>query len=319
MEDIELKDRLIAAKSYHETAQSASVSTNYPLTEVFWAGATKFVGELVIAANEEQGLMLFTDGELQSSQSDERIYHEFAVHPTILLHRHLFGDADKPLKVLVLGGGEGATVRELVKYSSEHIGEVIWNDIDKDLCDLCDKFIGYSAGYMQEEVTLYDSGDSKKRVKIMYEDANALLKEECHQGRYDVIINDLPDPGENDEGLYSPEFFADLYKCCAEKSVIVSHAGPVSPTHMQVKNFLKDNLCKAGFEEEIKFGLVAIPSFQSEWGYVYSYKTPTPIHAIGDINYASALEKHGPPAASLHIVDQHSLRRFFDIPPYYFK
>ena len=119
--------------------------------------------------------------------------------------------------------------------------------------------------------------------------------------------------------LHSPEFFADLYKCCAEKSVIVSHAGPVSPTHMQVKNFLKDNLFKAGFEEEIKFGLVAIPSFQSEWGYVYSYKTPTPIHAIGDINYASALEKHGPPAASLHIVDQHSLRRFFDIPPYYFK
>ena len=122
-----LEEQLDSAGFYEETSTSSEVSSKYPIDAVLWAGSTPFCKEVVIAKSEEYGRMLFTDGELQSTEGDEAIYHEHLVHPAVMMYRSLYGD--KPLRVCVLGAGEGATCRELLKWPC--VKEIIWNDFDK--------------------------------------------------------------------------------------------------------------------------------------------------------------------------------------------
>lgn len=321
--DQALEKRILDAGSYLETAESASENTIYPADEVLWAGKTQYVGELVIMSNSVHGKVLLTDGELQSSTSDEKIYHEHLVHPTVLLHRRLFGSPKTPLKVLVLGGGEGATVRELLKYSKdEEIGEIVWNDIDKGLVDLCIEHLGYGEGKYYDEI--YDLGQGG-RVERVYKDANTFLPELILENKkFDIVVNDLPDPGEKITeltGLYSAKFFADMHSVLKESGVIVTHAGPTKPKHFEVADFLKEGLASAGFCSQFMMGLVPIPSFQSEWGYIYGAKFPSHEENSAGLTFDAAAWKINEPGVlpkDLEIIDSSALTRFFSIPKYYF-
>src|SRR4030095_10859669 len=79
------------------------------------------------------GKVLVLDGRMQSSQADEFIYHEALVHPGLLML-----DAP-PSSALVIGGGEGATVREILRYPS--IRRVVMVDIDAEVVDLCQRYL----------------------------------------------------------------------------------------------------------------------------------------------------------------------------------
>ena len=261
----DLVRKITEAGQIIEEANSASEATIYPVSKVLFAGSTKFVEELLICENKARGIFLCTDSELQSATSDEAIYHEHLVHPTVLLHKHHSGDR-KAIRVLVLGAGEGATIRELLKYNE--VTEVLWNDIDKGLVDLCKEHMQLCKGKYHEEV--YGEG----RVERLFEDANTLLPK-LESGKFDIIVNDLPDPGETmiaATGLYSAKFFADMYRVLAPGGVVVTHAGPCAPGRMGVKDFLEKSLSEAGFASSPVLGLVAISSFQSEWGYLYASK-----------------------------------------------
>jgi spermidine synthase len=322
--DEELEKRILAAAEYLETADSASEKTVYPVDEVLWAGKTQYVSELVLMSNSEHGKVLLTDGELQSSTSDEKIYHEHLIHPTMLLYRTLFGlsPIKEPLRVLVLGGGEGATVRELLKYTKEQVGEIVWNDIDKGLVDLCLEHLGYGEGKYYNEI--YGIGQQGAgRVQRVYEDANTFLPELIEANRkFDIVINDLPDPGEKITeltGLYSAKFFADMHAVLNDRGVIVTHAGPTKPKRFEVADFLKDGLTSAGFCSHFIMGLVPIPSFQSEWGYIYGAKFPQGKEkALAFDTDAWKVTEAGVLPQDLEIIDSSALTRFFSIPNYYF-
>jgi spermidine synthase len=316
--DTTLEKSIAEKASFLETAESATERTEYPVDKVLWAGKTEFVSELLLVENKTQGKMLITDGELQSSTSDEKIYHEHLIHPTVLFYKSLFSNGE-PLRVLVLGAGEGATVRELLKYSS--VGYVLWNDIDKDLVDLCEEHLGYNEGKYNDEVYAVNQ-ERTSRVKRIYEDANTLLPKLIEQGeKFDIVINDLPDPGEGIReltGLYSVKFFDDMYQVLKESGVIVTHAGPTSFQDFEVISFLRDGLQKAGMCSASLLGLVPIPSFQSEWGYIYFAKG-SDNDLEGKIKYNSdswKVEATLPPDCD--IVDVTALDRFFAVPNYYF-
>jgi spermidine synthase len=78
------------------------------------------------------GLALFLDGVIQSAESDEFVYHELLVQPAMLLN-------PCPKKVLILGGGEGATAREVLKHPS--VEHALMIDIDRELVNLCKKHL----------------------------------------------------------------------------------------------------------------------------------------------------------------------------------
>ena len=294
----ELEERLEDAGFYEETSTSSEVSSKYPLEAVLWAGSTPFCKEVVIAKSEEYGRMLFTDGELQSTEGDEAIYHEHLVHPAVATYKALYGE--KPLRVCVLGGGEGATCRELLKWPS--VKEIVWNDFDKYLVDLCRDFMGYCPDQIAE--IFYPN----QRVIHLHMDACNLLKDETLP-LFDVVICDLPDPElETVEGLYSPMFWKNLYARTAVDCVVMTHCGPVAPASvdgMALATSVSEGMTEAGFAKP-RLGKVAIPSFQSEWGFLVGTK----VAAVPDFDAGLLPER-------CSILDADAVASFFRIPAYY--
>ena len=296
----ELEERLDSAGFYEETSTSSEVSSKYPLEAVLWAGSTPFCKELVIAKSEEYGRMLFTDGELQSTEGDEAIYHEHLVHPAVMMYRSLYGD--KPLRVCVLGAGEGATCRELLKWPSAIVKEIVWNDFDKYLVDLCRDFMGYCPGQIRD--IFYPN----ERVVQLNMDACKLLKDETLP-LFDIVICDLPDPVlDVSEGLYSPAFWKDIYARTSVECVIATHCGPIAPASvdgMALASSVRDAMISAGFGDP-RLGKVAIPSYQSEWGFLIGTKAEPPRDLAAGVL-----------PAGCRILDEDALASFFRIPAYY--
>jgi spermidine synthase len=247
--------------------------------------------------------MLFTDGELQSTEGDEAIYHEHLVHPAVMTYKTLYGD--KPLKVCVLGAGEGATCRELLKWPRSTVKEIVWSDIDKELVNLCRDHLGYCSTDISN---IYYSSE---RIVHLYMDASKLMKDDTLLP-FDIVICDLPDPDSDVDleagGLYSTAFWKNIYARTAEKCVVMTHCGPVAPASvggMSLAAWTKDTIVGAGFTET-RLGKVAIPSFQSEWGFLLGTKTD----AVPNLG-AEFLP------AECHILNEEALSSFFRIPAYY--
>jgi spermidine synthase len=131
------------------------------------------------------GKMLVLDGKVQLTERDEAFYHEMLVHPAMIMH-------EDPSKVLVIGGGDGGTVREVLKHDPE---EVVMVEIDREVIESCRRFIGIDRGAL-------DDG----RVTIINEDGVEFVK--GSDERFDVVIVDGTDPNPVSRSLVSKEFYA---------------------------------------------------------------------------------------------------------------
>jgi spermidine synthase len=248
-----------------EISESDAMTT-YPVSNVIWSGATRYCNSVVFANSPEYGRMLFLDGELQSAAADERIYHESLVHPVMVAT-----SAIDNKRVLVVGGGEGATVREVLRWSSSSVSEVVWVDIDTELVNLC-----------QEHMDWAPHVYTNPRTKFLGRDIQQLIAETKAGletpliGKFDVIILDLPDP---DEGyLYSAAFWKDIKGLLrSSESRLVTHVGPVRPfgdLGAGLQRVWKE--ATVGGFEVWKYGFyqITIPSFQGSWGFWMSGHAP---------------------------------------------
>lgn len=291
---------------YEEASSSSKITSLYPVTKVLWSGRTKFTDNVLIAESEEFGKMLFLEGELQSTEADEAIYHEHLVHPALLAYDAANGlPQNKGLRILVLGAGEGATIRELFKWSDSIVKEVVWVDIDQDLVILSRNLLQYVP---QDEQYLIYGGSS--RCVPMFIDALKFLQDP-YLPKFDIVICDLPDPdpSEGEKGLYGTRFWKNIWNCMSENSILTTHCGPVSSIKggLELKSFCEKGMVDAGFSVP-SFGMVAIPSFQSEWGYLLSSKGKS----FFKENVISEIIP-----SSVKILNESTLRRFWDIPHYY--
>ncbi len=160
-----------------------------------------------IAELETLGRCLLVDGTLQSAELDEFIYHEALVHPAMLLHPN-------PQHVLVLGGGEGATLREVLSYPG--VAEVTMVDIDEGLVAACKQYLQWDRG-----------GFSDKRTRLVHGDARGYLADASQHGKkYDVIVVDVSDPLPNGLAakLFTREFYELAASCLHEPGVLVTQA-----------------------------------------------------------------------------------------------
>lgn len=246
--DPELITELTIVQRYVEDACSSECSTTYPVSRCLWAGSTPYCKELVICESEPFGKVLFMDHEIQSASSDEALYHEHLVHPLM--------NARRPKRVLVVGGGEGATVREVLKWSC--VESVVWVDIDEGAVDLCRRHLGYA------DDAVYNDARLTTHWMDIWEYFNTDTG-----APFDAVILDLPDPDVEalrcgrDIDLYSRAFMHMLKNIMTVDGEIVSHVGPVAPG------------CRPGLdwvEAASVWGPghayhAPIPSFQSEWGF----------------------------------------------------
>jgi len=234
-----------------EHSESDAQTTYTVRKPLVWAGSTAYQ-EVVIADSPAYGRMLFLDGELQSAAADERIYHECLVHPVMAAFTQGGGAAGA--RVLVVGGGEGATVREVLRWAP---AAVDWVDIDGELVELCESLLSWTAGVRRD-----------RRVRFFAEDIRTALPRLCSEGGegYDVIVLDLPDPDGETDWLYSAEFWAAMRGALRHGGRLVTHCGPVRPWGDIGGGFQR--LMTAGPFTADGFYHVGIPSFQGEWGFL---------------------------------------------------
>jgi len=250
--------------SYMETACSAETASAYRIERALWAGKT-FCSETVIAISPEFGKVLFLDKEIQSAESDEAIYHEHLIHPVMNTMANKQG-----LRVLIVGGGEGATAREVLKWSS--VAHVDWVDIDKPLVELCRRHLEWANDAVYNDPRLHYFGL----------DIRHFLQSLPRESAYNVIVLDLPDPDVdtlttyteedvNDYPLYGKRFWATLRRWLAVDGAIVSHTGPIRPggdagERREGLAWIQGAAEYAGLGRGSPYH-VGIPSFMGEWGF----------------------------------------------------
>ncbi|PIU18014.1 MAG: spermidine synthase [Elusimicrobia bacterium CG08_land_8_20_14_0_20_44_26] len=201
-----------------------------------------------IADTESFGRCLVLDGELQSALSDERIYHEMLVHPGAGFSRK------KIRKVLILGGGEGAVLREVLRWKT--VEKVTMVDIDREAVEFCRK-------YLKE---CHRNSFSDKRAEIIYEDAMKFI--DSTAVKWDMIIMDLSCPikGGPAYKLYTLEFFKKIKKKLVKDGVFATQAGGCSTVNSKLHYALYATLKKV-FKNVVSYQIF-VPSFDVPWAFL---------------------------------------------------
>ena len=235
------------------------------------------------------------DGQIQSSVRDEFIYHESLVHPAMISHPN-------PQNVFIGGGGECATAREVLKYSS--VKNLIVCDLDKDVIDVSKKYLP----------SMYGADDS--RCQIVIQDAFKYIKEECDDGSLDVIIMDICDPIEAGPGIIC--YFQEFYEMCKSKlspdGVFVTQSTACGLFLYHECFTVIVNTLKSVFNDVIPYSAY-VPTFYAPWGYTLAFKNNKPKWFLDPKQIDEKLEKNIF-NNELRYYDGESHLRMFSLPKY---
>ena len=158
-----------------------------------------------IFESPEFGRFLTLDGYMMLTEKDEFVYHEMMVHVPMAVHPNV-------KKVLVIGGGDGGTVRELSRYKT--IKEIDLVEIDEEVVKACINHLPQTA-----------CGFKDARVKCYYDDGLKFVRK--YENTYDLILVDSTDPFGPGEGLFTKEFYGNCYKALKEDGIMVNqHESP---------------------------------------------------------------------------------------------
>lgn len=246
--------------------------------QVIYAKSTQY--QRIVLTKNQRELRLFLNGNLQFSSQDEYRYHEALVHPAMQA-------LPKARRVLVLGGGDGLAVRELLKYPQLQIRLV---DLDAGMTQL----------FKQNQLltALNKRAFFSPRVEVINGDAYQWVRQDTT--RYDCLIIDFPDPANYSIGkLYSAAFYQELHRLLAPGGKIVVQS--TSP-YVARQSFwcIAHTLQAAGFHTTPYHCYV--PSF-GEWGYVLAGENA---HWRPDA---------GPLPRGLRYVTPVTIRQMLDFPP----
>lgn len=153
----------------------------------------------------EFGRVLMLDGYIMLTELDEFIYHEMMVHVPMCVH-------PEPRNVLVIGGGDGGTVRELTRYDS--VEQIDLVEIDEEVVRVCEEYLPQTAGELNDP-----------RVNKIFEDGLKYIRH--HEDEYDVILVDSTDPFGPGEGLFTREFYGNCFRALRDDGIMVNqHESP---------------------------------------------------------------------------------------------
>ena len=219
---------------------------HHAIDEVYYSGRSAFQSIGVIRT-PVFGKMLVLDGDTQSSQHDEKIYHESLVHPAMAAAAD-FSD------VLILGGGEGATLREVLRHPD--VKRCTMVDIDGEVIDLSKKYLTeWSDGAFEDP-----------RARTIVGDALRFLREDGD--RYGVIVSDLTEPLEDSPSnpLFCDAVFTDIKIRLADGGVYVLQASTAGFHNMALHAKMARSL-RAHFTHVASF-YTHVPAFDNDWAFI---------------------------------------------------
>ncbi|MCX7601486.1 MAG: polyamine aminopropyltransferase [Meiothermus sp.] len=217
------------------------------MDKVLAAGRTRFQDYFIFETGAF-GKVLVLDKDVQSTERDEYIYHETLVHPALLAHPN-------PRSVFIVGGGEGATLREVLRHPS----------VEKAvMCDIDDELVQMARTLLPE---WHQGAFDDPRAEIITEDARAWL--ENHPDTYDVIIVDLNDPiGEDNPArmLFTVEFYELIKRRLNPGGLMAMQAGMILLTHHKMHPVVH-NTVKQVFKHTRSYHNY-IPGFMLNFGFI---------------------------------------------------
>jgi spermidine synthase len=234
----------------------ADIQSDMWLTEVitpwdmYMHGATKVLAyrktqfqDMYIIESGSFGKALMLDGKWQSAEKDEFLYHEGLVHPPLMMH----GD---PKKVLILGGAEGATIREVLRWKG--VERVVMVDIDGEVVEACRELLP----------EMHQGAFDDPRVEVIIDDAQKYI--DTTTEKWDAVISDLSDPIESGPAfaLFTQEHYQQVSRILAPNGMFILHSGPLFGTELYMHARLA-NTVKSVF-----------PYTQSAMCYATSYGLP---------------------------------------------
>ncbi len=193
-----------------------------------YSGQSEFQ-RIDVFESKEFGKFFTLDGLMMVTEKDEFIDHDMITHNPMATN-------PKIKNVLVIGAGDGGTVRELTRY--ETIENIDMVEIDKLVVDICKEYLPQTASKLEDP-----------RVHIYYEDGLKFVR--TKENEYDLIIVDSTDPFGPGEGLFTKEFYGNCFKALKEDGILVnqhespyyaSYAKSMKRAHKRIKEFFP--ICK---------------------------------------------------------------------------
>jgi len=231
----------------YRQAANVSDSVEREVESIIAKGKTPFA-EYLFFNSKMHGVCISLDRDIQSCESDEHMYHEALVHPAMLAHPN-------PKTVLIMGGGEGATAREVLAHKS--VTKVVMVDIDKEFVDLCKEHIS-SWG---------ESAFKDPRLEVLYMDINEYLST-CSE-KFDIVIGDLIDVDDWDSPaafLYGEGLYKTIKPLLNSNAIIATQGGALDTKESTNHKHIREMMGRV-FGDVRSYGVI-VPSFYHLWGYV---------------------------------------------------
>lgn len=245
------------------------VSLRIKIKNILYHSRSSFQ-EIVVLETEKLGRMLVIDGITMLTEWDEPAYHEMISHVPLLIH-------PKPSRVLIIGGGDGGTAREVLKHPEVEMVHVC--EIDEEVVNACRKYLPSLASSFDDP-----------RVKIFYEDGARFVTQ--HNQAYEIIIVDSTDPLGPGQILFQRPFYENMKKTLTDEGIAVTQCESI---------YLHQHVIKGVFS----FARELYPKL----GYYY---TLVPTYPSGLIGFFFCSLKYDP----LQDIDANRIERLKDLKYY---
>ncbi|NTV89155.1 MAG: polyamine aminopropyltransferase [Clostridiales bacterium] len=232
--------------------QTPAVGITCKTSKTLHAEQTEYQ-ELALIETEQFGRMLVLDGTVQTTIEDEFVYHEMITHIPLYTHK-------KPKKVLVIGGGDGGAIREIIKHPS--VEKAVLADIDGRVVEVSRK-------YLPEISCALDD----PKVEVLITDGIKYVKD--HKNEFDVIMVDSTDPVGPAVGLFVMDFYKAIHEALREDGIFVAQTESPFYHKALIRSVYKD--VKAVFPIA-RLYTCAIPTYPSGfWSFTLGSKKYDPL------------------------------------------
>lgn len=260
----------------------------YKIRSILYQGRSPFQS-IQVLESENFGKMMIIDDMVMVTEADEFVYHELISHVPILLHKN-------PKRVLVIGGGDGGAVRELLRHDS--LEEVVICELDELVLEKAKEFLpSLSSGFYDPRTTI-NIGDGVVYLRNM------------ESASFDIIIVDSTDPVGPGEVLFSKNFYGDVARCLKPGGLMVCQSESAwyhRDTHQLIHGNLSSNF------SHLKPYMGFVPSYpQGLWTWTLAANHPIDVHAC-------SWERFDKVKTELKYLNEDIYRSCFALPNFYLK
>jgi spermidine synthase len=213
--------------------------------------------KIEVIENEHFGRILLLDGLVQTTEKDEFFYHEMLVHPAFLSH-------SEPRSVLIIGGGDGGVLKEVLRYPVENVCLV---EIDSQVIKVSQEYFPWLSLCLKDE-----------RTELIIADGTEFIEQT--NKTFDIVCVDSSEPVGPSASLHEEDFYQNMKRCLNSRSVIVAQTG--SPIFHQNSIKLKNRFLKKIFKI-VCFYMSPVPTYPGgSWAFVFLSDSVQPLEIKGN-------------------------------------